>query len=148
MTDALPLFPSAEEARAIHAALLAGSRTAPADLAEAYYERLAVWLWHSRRAAFMGLEEADCYTAAGEAIISLVKNPAAYQPDRLSLEAYLRMAAKGDLQNLRRSEQRHRLRRVDLEPVEDSPAAGKYLRDDHADPARIVEQREDAARMA
>jgi len=33
----------------------------------------------------------DCSTAADDAILTLIKNPGSYDPDKQTLEAYLRM---------------------------------------------------------
>ncbi len=55
------------------------------------------------------------------------------------------MAASRDLQNLWQREQRHAKRRAGLEAVELSPEMRKYLRDDAADPAAIVDREEDLA---
>jgi hypothetical protein len=124
--------------RDLHERLLAEDPLAPTDLAIAYYQRLERWLTRTNRHVDPHL----CATAAGDAIISLSKNPSAYRPDRGSLERYLRMAAQGDLKNLLRAERRHAERRVSLEAVELSPLAGNALRDPEADPALIVERRE------
>ena len=148
MAEPSPPLPSPLDARAMHAALLAGSRVASAALAEAYYEYLARWLWHTQRRAYPALDEQHCYDAAGSAIVGLLRNPAAYQPARAALDAYLRMSARGDLQNLLRAERRRQLHHVPLTAVEDASGAGNYLRDDSADPARIVERDEEAATTA
>lgn len=136
-----PGTPSEEEGRALHARLLAGADdpTAPSDFAVAYLERLIGWLIeHNPRA-----DPDDCATAAEDAILTLVKNPATYKPERQKLEVYLRLSASGDLKNLLRSERRHSRRRADLEAVEHSPVMGKYLQDVENDPALLVERRED-----
>jgi DNA-directed RNA polymerase specialized sigma24 family protein len=141
-------LPSRDQATAIHQRLLAGDRVASADLADAYFAWLAAWLARVNR----GAEPHQCDTAAGDAILDLIKRPEAYDPARLGLEAYLRMAAKRDLQNLWSRERRHRQRRVDLAAVEVSPDAGKYLADEDDNPARIAERREEdmanASRLA
>lgn len=130
--------PSPEEGRALHARLLADDPTAPADLAAAYLDSLTVWL--EVRNPRLG-DPHLCASAAEDAILSLIKQPNAYNPARLSLAAYLRMAAQGDLLNLLRAERRHGDRRAALAAVELSPVVGKYLWDDSADPARVVMER-------
>lgn len=134
--------PAAEE---IFDRLLAGDPTAPAELAELCLDRLTEWLIrHNPR-----VESELCETAAEDAILALIKRPRAYEPERQTLEVYLRVSAKGDLKNLLQREWRHRSRRASLEGVELSPSAGKYLGREDDDPARIVELREEiAARVA
>lgn len=123
--------------RALHARLLAGDPTAPADLAAAYLDPLTAWL----AARNPGLGDPHlCATAAEDALLALIKRPASYDPARLSLAGYLRMAAQGDLRNLLRAERRHAARRVALDAVELSPVAGKHLWDASGDPARLVEE--------
>jgi RNA polymerase sigma-70 factor (ECF subfamily) len=112
--------------------------TAQVDLAVTYLGPLATWL--AQR--YPGVDPAIRETAAEDAIIGLSKNPATYDPARQTIEVYLRMSASGDLRNAVRDEQRHRLRQVDLAAVEHSPRAGKYLQDEDADPALILERRE------
>lgn len=81
-------------------------------------------------------------TAAEDAILALIRNPASYNPKRQSLEAYLRISADGDLKNILRAEQRHAKRRANLDAVEHSTTMGKYLGDDSGDPALIVDAQE------
>lgn len=133
-------LPSPEAARALHQRLLDGDPVASSDLAVAYLDWLAAWLARTNPRD----ERHLCDTAAEDAILGLSKRPAAYDPERLGLEAYLRMAATRDLQNLRSRERRHSRHRADLDAVELSPDAGKYLWDEAGDPARIVERREEA----
>jgi RNA polymerase sigma-70 factor (ECF subfamily) len=135
-TSASPL--SQDDACALHCRLLAGDPVAPSDLAMAYLEHLAGWLVRRHP----GIEDSSCWEAAEEAIIALSKQPEAYQPERGTLDNYLRMSASGDLKNLLRAERRHRERRADWGAVELSPAQGKYLQDQGSDPARIVELQE------
>jgi hypothetical protein len=129
----------------LHRRLLADDPTAPADLAATCLEPLVRWLEkHNRR-----IDPHLCAQAADEAILALIHRPASYRPDRLGLEAYLRMAAQRDLQNLLRSERKHHDRRVPWETVEVAAVAGKYLgrQDDPTLPLRIAEEHQ-AARAA
>ncbi len=135
-------MPSPEDGRALYARLLAGDAPAPADFAAAYLDPLAARL-QARNPRVT--DPHFCTVAAGEAIIALIKNPHSYDPARRSLAGYLLMSAQGDLRNLLRQERRHSARRADWEAVELSPLAGKYLWDANGDPARIVDQHEEAA---
>jgi hypothetical protein len=131
-------FPSQDEASELHRRLLGRDPVAPSDVAAAYLEPLARWLARCHPQ----VDRSDCDTAAEDAILSLLKHPESYDRGGMLLEAYLRMAARRDLQNARRSEGRHAIRRADWGAVELSPFVGKYLMDADADPARIVELRE------
>src|SRR6266850_1752361 len=115
---------STEEARTLYERLLTDDPTAPSDLAVAYLDRLTEWLIKHNR-----VDPDDCATAAGEAILALIRKPKTYNPERQTLEVYLRISALGDLKNLLRSERRHSKRRADWEAVELSSEVGKYLRD-------------------
>jgi hypothetical protein len=84
--------------------------------------------------------------AAGDAVMSLIDKPRAYDPRRGELISYLRMAAQADLCNLLRNERRHHRRRIGLESVELSPDAGKYLgRED--DPSLGLRRAEEEAEL-
>jgi len=134
--------PPVDEGRALHERLVAGDPTAPADLANTFLDRLANWLiLHNP-----GVDPHICNTAAEDAILALIRNPASYRPEKQSLEVYLRMSASGDLKNLLRSERRHVSRRMSWEVVELSPAAGNCLWDEDSDPARIVARADDEKR--
>lgn len=115
-----------------------GDPVAPADLAAAYLGPLIAWLQaHNPR-----VPEENSVTAAGSAIVDLIKRPTIYQPERQSLEVFLRIAASGDLKNLLRAERRHATRRADWEEIELSPKLGKYLQDWSSDPAQLIEDAE------
>lgn len=142
MTVAREAPSPADPGRALWERLVAGDDpTAQSDLAAAYLEPLATGL----RRRYPGVDASFPDTAAEEAILTLIRKPAAYQPERQTLDVYLRMSAEGDLKNLLRSEDRHRKRRADLEAVELSASQGKYLWDEDADPANVVERAEDEA---
>ena len=138
MTDAAGPFPSQDEALALLQRLVEGDPPAPSDMAGAYLEPLARWLARANPQ----VDASECDTAAEDAILWLIKHPASYDPAGMSLEAYLRMAARRDLQNVRRAEGRHASRRADWGAVELSRAVGKHTMDADADPARIVELQE------
>lgn len=138
MTDVVSAFPSQDAALALLRRLVENDPPAPSELATAYLEPLARWL--ARANPQTGTSECD--TAAEDAILWLIKHPASYDPAGMTLEAYLRMAAKRDLQNVQRAEGRHASRRADWGAVELSRSVGKHVIDVDSDPARIVELQE------
>lgn len=125
----------AEEGRSLRDRLLAGDTTASNDVVAAYLDDLADWL----EARYPQEHPNDCSTAAADAILTFIRCPEVYDPERLTLKSYLRMSANGDMKNLLKSERRHGKRRVNLELTE--PAVEKQLRDERADPAHILERR-------
>ena len=115
--------------RDIYARLLAEDPTAPRDIAFAYLDSLTDWLIdHNRR-----VHPNDCSTAAEDAILDLIEHPERYDPERQTLEVYLRISASGDLKNILRSEHRHDGPRTDLDP--------ERLGSRGEDPATIWESR-------
>lgn len=133
--------PNRAEELALHQRLLEADPTAPADLAVAYLAGLVAWL----TALNPRLDRDFCNQAADDALVALIKNPVAYQPDKQSLLIYLRLSAQGDLRNLLRREGRHQAVRVSWNAVELSADAGKYLGrdDDPSLPLQLAEaQRE------
>ncbi len=118
-----------EEGRALHARLLAEDPTAPRDVAFAYLDSLTDWLIDRNKRVHPN----DCSTAAEDAILELIEHPERYDPERQTLEVYLRISASGDLKNILRSERRHDGPRVELDP--------ERLGSSREDPAVIWESR-------
>lgn len=139
MTTCSPRSSPDEEARGLHARLLTADPTAPSHLATTYLDRLIDWLIEYNP----NIDLHYCITAAEDAILSLIKNPNTYKPERQTLEVYLRLSASGDLKNLLRSERRHNKHRIGLGAVEHSSEMGKYLRSEAANPEAILEQRQE-----
>lgn len=122
------------ENRDLRERLLAGDTTASNDVVSVYLDKLADWL----EVLYPQEHPNNCSTAAADAILEFIRSPATYDPEKQSLEKYLRMSADGDMKNLLRSERRHSKRRVNLELAE--PSIEKRLQDDEADPARVLER--------
>ncbi len=140
MSDAPPPHP---DALRLLRCLLDGNPTAPADLAAAYLEPLAAGL----STANPRVDPQLCEEAAEEALCALYRNPHSYRPEEgLTLEAFLRMSARGDLRNLLHKENKHQRGRRPWKVVEHSADGGNYLRrdDDPSLPLQIAE----AARAA
>ena len=124
-------------ASCLHKRLLEGDPVAPAEVAATFLEPLSAWL----QTVAPGKDAAAYAEAAEDAVLDFIKNPAAYRPERLEATAYLRMAARRDLQNALRRERRHQRHRRAWNLVEQSAAAGKYLGrdDDPSLPLQIAE---------
>jgi len=137
MSGSPVLLLSRADERALHQRLAAGDPVASAELAETYLPALMTWLeQHNRQ-----VDPALCGDAADRALLSLIDRPGAYDPQRQSLEVYLRMSAQGDLMNLLRRQWTRTQHEVPWSAVELSPQRGKYLRRDD-DPAQPLEIRE------
>jgi DNA-directed RNA polymerase specialized sigma24 family protein len=117
--------------------LAEGDKVAVAQFATAYLEPLAVWLESNNPSADPHL----CREAAEDTILAVLKNPSAYDPDRLEPIAYLRMASRRDLLNALARAKRQRRRQKRWSAVELSPEAGKYFGrdDDPSLPLQIAE---------
>jgi hypothetical protein len=131
---------SEADALRLHRRLLEHDPLAPADFAVALLKPLIAWL----KTTNPSVDRMACEEAADEAIIHFLNNPTKYDPQRLGLEAFLRMAARRDLQNLLRKERRHQQSRRDWNVVEQASAEGKYLErdDDPSLPLQIEEARQ------
>jgi hypothetical protein len=140
MHDPLHSTLSAEDALRLHRRLLQRDPVGPADFAVAFLNPLIAWL----RITNSGVDPMACEEAASEAIVGFLTNPTAYDPKRLGVEAFLRMAAQRDLRNLLRKERRHQRNRRDWKVVEQASEDGKYLgrEDDPSLPLQIEEARQ------
>jgi hypothetical protein len=131
---------SSEEVLRLLQRLRERDASAPADFAAAFLRPLTAWLQRTH----CGTDPMACEEAAGEAIVRFLPEYDKYDPQQLDLEAFLRMAAQRDLQNLLRKERRHQRHRRDWKVVEQSSADGKYLQrdDDPSLPLQIDEARQ------
>lgn len=95
----------------LHEQLLAGNPTATARIAEEFWEYTKQRLTRS----FPTLSDPHLIdTAVGDALISYFRRPAQFDPDRLSLPAYLYMSARGDLLNAIEQATRRERKQVSL----------------------------------
>jgi RNA polymerase sigma-70 factor (ECF subfamily) len=131
-------WPAGTDALAIHARLCADDPVAPADLANAYLDDLTNWLITTHPQVDPHL----CCQAAEDAILSLIKNPHSFKPDKSQLDTYLRMSARADLRNALGRERRHSKRREKLEVVE-LASSGRNPHQEEGDPALVVEREEE-----
>lgn len=127
--------PTPEDLLRLHAQLIAGGPSAGARLCEAVFDELIARVCrdHAR------IDEHLCQEAAGDALLSLLRRPDSFDPELApgGLMGFLRRAARCDLFNRLRREQRHRIGRDPL-PVEDSPEAGKYLGSEDDEPSHVL----------
>jgi hypothetical protein len=101
--------------------LRAGDPVARAEFCDIYLPRLLV----DRRWILPGIhDEHLIQDAAHTALIDFIRRPDRYDPGKLPILRYLRMAAQGDLRNLLAREQRHAIRRTSLDDVELSDPGG------------------------
>ncbi|HZU05403.1 MAG TPA: sigma factor [Chloroflexota bacterium] len=118
---------AALDEQALHARLLAGDPTAPADLAETYLPRLVARLGRYYKNVDPQLLE----SAAIDAVLDLAMHPHRYDPARGRLESYLFMAARRDLLNALQRTQRRAAHERPLTVID--PSAGNV---ELASPAR------------
>jgi hypothetical protein len=123
--------PSREQGLEIHRRLCADDPIAPLDLCKAYLPYLIDYL----KGVAPKADPHAHVEAAGEALTVLCRAPALYDPGQGDLRSYLCMAARGDLLNLLKREERHHRGRVSFKIVEQRPDAGKYLGREGAPPA-------------
>lgn len=115
-----PSFPPAADGLALHLRLCDQGPTAPADVCRAYFVPVLAWLETRSRHA----DPHFLQTAAEDALLAYVQRPQAYDPGRLDLGAYLRMAAYRDLLNLLNKERRRQRGRTPWNVVEEGEEGG------------------------
>lgn len=112
----------------IYHRLAGGDPTAPGDLAEAV-DPLTDHLRRHHPAA----DDHALWTAAADAVLSVIRNPAVFDPSRGPLRSFLCMAAEGDYLNLFKKEKRHHAKRETGDCVELPDPAGNPLQELDAD---------------
>lgn len=117
MSDA---WPAVEVVEDIFRRLIGGDPVASSDLAAAVFEPLAAHLQFRHPRA----DPHACLTAAADALLSLIRRPAIYDPTRATLLGFLRMAAEGDFLNELDRERRHHRGREYIDSVELADAEG------------------------
>jgi len=117
----MPAIPSTECLLELHRRLLAADPVAPAELTQHALDALADEL---RRGSHRIRDDCVVFDAATDAILELAKRPQAFDPARLHLWAYLKMAARGNLANILKKERRHHDRVLRFAVVELRGSAG------------------------
>ena len=104
MSDARP---DPETAADLYERLRTGDPLAQSDFIAAVLDPLVAHL----RAKWPNADDHIRITAAGDAVLSLIRNPDLYAPSKRGLIGFLRMAAEGDFRNGLAREQRHNTKR-------------------------------------
>ncbi len=111
----------------VHQRLLQRDPTAPSEVILAYLEALTRRL----RQRFPDVkDETFIQDAVTDALFQYVQSPERFDPAKSSLPSYLTMAARGDLLNSLRREQRRAARQVPLEAVAEATIPRNNLRED------------------
>jgi hypothetical protein len=133
-------FPSEETGLTLHLRLGdPDDLLASADLCTTYLDPLLAWL----AKAFPQVDADQRQSAAHDALFSYVQRPGAWCPERGELGAYLRMSAKGDLNNLLRGEKQGTGKKIPWEFVEPGPEGGNLIGREK-DPCEQLEREEEA----
>lgn len=106
--------PPVEQISAAYQRLLAGEADAPSDLIELLLDPLVAALRRKVQSLPDPLLIDDTVT---DSLLSLVQQPARFQPERGTLWNYLYMDALGDLRNAAKREHRRTIREVAFDPV-------------------------------
>jgi hypothetical protein len=139
--------PTREEEIALHRRLMEDDPVAPSELASAY---LAHLIAHLTKTNSYTVSRDFIEQAAGDAIISLIKDPIVFDSNRsgaaLPLFAFLKMAARGDLKNILKKEGRHWRGRISMKSVEQSLVDGNHLSSNEVTGSSL-ENREEAEKV-
>jgi len=111
MSDNLQSSPELQ----LHQRLLSGDKTASAEIAEAFIDRLVKQLQFKYRQT----DEQEIADAATTALMDYLEHPHKYKPELRSLYGYLKMAAEGDMNNALAKQKRRdsHLKMVSLDDV-------------------------------
>lgn len=121
-------WPEPEAVTTLFQRLCVGDRLAQLELIDAVLDPLVGHLRRWRRDA----DEHACMTAAEDAVLSLIRNPAIYDPTKRGLMGFLKMAAQGDLRNELAKEQKHHTNRENRDCVELPESSGNTPPDELA----------------
>jgi hypothetical protein len=137
-------WPGANDLAAILNLLHTGDPLARSDFADAVMEPLVS---HLRRCRVEADDDAY-WTAAGDAVLSVINNPAVYDPNRGPLRSFLCMSAEGDLRNALKRERRHHTGRENRDCVELAAADGNTRQESRVVDGRSFDDPEVAAEVA
>jgi DNA-directed RNA polymerase specialized sigma24 family protein len=140
MTNSSQPFPVRVEGLCLHIRQCAKEADAPADLCAGYLRPLLDWIM----SCYPKADPDTCVSAVHTAIMNYLQHPQQYDPCRLDLGAYLRMAARADLKNLLKAQTRKQRGEIAWNSVEEGGDPGNDIGKDD-DPARLAERAEDAA---
>jgi hypothetical protein len=124
-----PTWPQADVTDRLLRRLREPDTTASADFAQALLDPLV----HSLRVKWPHTDDHLLYQAAGDTLLSVIRNPAVFDPARGNLPAFLRMAAHRDLANLTQREKKHHQKREYPNLVELAADDGNLFADEWPD---------------
>jgi RNA polymerase sigma-70 factor (ECF subfamily) len=114
---------SEKRQKEIHNRLLENDPTASAELVEGTLETLIDRL----QSKFPSTESELILDAVTDALMSYIKKPSQFDPEKRSLVGYLSMSARGDLLNAFEKIRRRNIREIPLEDVELNPLNGNII---------------------
>lgn len=137
-------WPDPETVADLYNRLCAGDRLAHSEFITAVLDPLAGDLrrWHR------GADGHACITAAEDAVLALLHNPAIYDPAKRGLIGFLRMSAEGDLFNALQKEQKHHANRENRDCVELPEGDGNSVADEPANDLPSFDEPSVAAEIA
>ena len=137
-------WPEADEVAALFHRLCGGNPVARSHFSVAVLDPLVSHLRMWRPDA----DEHACLTAAEDAVLALIHNPAIFDPAKCALIGFLCMSAKGDLLNALKKEARHHVNRESAESVELAADGGNTSADERADDLPSLDDPDLAAEVA
>jgi DNA-directed RNA polymerase specialized sigma24 family protein len=137
-------WPELEAIVILYQHLCAGDRLAQSAFIAAILDPLASHLRLWRRDA----DEHTCLTAAEDAVLSLIRTPAIYDPAKRGLIGFLCMAAEGDLLNALKKEKKHCTNRENRDCVELPATGGNSVAEELADDLPSFDDPDIAAEIA
>ncbi len=137
-------WPEAGELSALFQRVCDGDKLALTDFLAAVLDPLVNHLRGWRPHA----DEHACITAAEDAVLALLHEPAIYDPAQRGLVGFLCMSAEGDLLNALQKESRHHRNRESGDCVELAPDGGNSVVDELADDLPSLDDPKIAAEIA
>jgi hypothetical protein len=137
-------WPEPEAVVTLYRRLCAGDRLAQSEFIVAVLDPLAshLRLWR------VDADEHACLTAAEDAVLSLIRKPAIYDPAKRGLIGFLCMAAERDLLNAMRKEKKHHTDRENRDCVELPATGGNNAVEELADDLPSFDDPDIAAEIA
>ncbi len=120
-----------------HNNLLTGDPVASSIIADRIYPIVVNHL----QLKYPKIDEALIISAASDAMINYIKRPAQYDPQKGSLESYLKMSADGDLKNLLKSQKERSKKEILSDPMLPELNNNKKVVELHEGSAELLTER-------